>query len=288
MEMLDSIRDHGLWQPILVRPLDNGDYEVVEGNWRYTCCKQLRMATIPCVIKVITDDEVMVAQLQSNGIRPETTPVEFAERLAQLLHSNPEMTVPKLSVLIRKSPVWITQILRLKFLRAEYGTMLRRGEIPLTSACALARLPFEYQDTLVELSKTMRVKDFTKLASKELKRLRETSRNEYIDNHQVNQAVPVPNLRKVPEIRREFKRQVAAGPTLLRTGAKTAMDGWNSCLAWVLHMDPDSLVDQEKMIEDRRNVEIRAAERRRKERRALQKLRSENNETTILQLETEE
>lgn len=287
-EMLDSIADNGLFQPILVRRLDNGDCEVVEGNWRYTCCKQLYLKTIPCIIRNMTDAQVLVAQLQANGIRPETTPVEFSERLARILHNNPDMNVPKLAQLIRKSPAWIAQILRLRYLRPEYSQMIRRGEIAVTAACALARLPYEYQDLLADKAKTLTAKDFVALAHSELKQLREASRNAYIDNHQVNQAKPVPNLRKIKELRSEYERPVAAGPTLLKTSAETALDGWNACLAWILHMDPDSLVDQEKMIEDRRNIEICAAERRRKERRALRKLRMKTDETPILHLETEQ
>jgi ParB/RepB/Spo0J family partition protein len=287
-EMLDSIRDNGVLQPILVRRLDNGEYEVVEGNWRFTCCTQLRMETIPCLIRDMSDDQVKVTQLVANGIRPETSPVEFSERLAQFLHNNPDMTVPMMAVLIRKSPQWIRNILRLTKLRAEYSLMVRRGEIPLTSACILARLPPEYQDTLIQKAQTLTTKEFNKLAHSELKRLREASRNAYINNHPVNQPKPVPNLRRFVELRSEFERPTAAGPTLLKMAAKTAMDGWSSCMAWIMHMDPDSLVDQEKMVEDRRNVELRAVERRRKERRALQKLREKTGETNITHLEFEE
>lgn len=287
-EMLDSIRDNGLWQPILVRTLDNGYYEIVEGNWRYSCCKQLRLTAVPCIVCKLTDPEVLVAQLQCNGIRPETTPVEFSERLAQLLHNTPGMTVPKLAKLIRKSPSWIHQILRLKKLRAQYSTMVRRGEIALTSACALARLPPEYQDLLVEKATTLTVKDFTALANAELKRLREASRNAYIDGHVINQSEPVPNLRKFVELRGEYRRPTAAGPTLIKIGAETAMEGWLACLAWIMHMDPDSVKDQERMVIERRKIEQRAAVRRKKERRALRKLREETGETEIHHLEIEE
>lgn len=277
-EMLDSIRDDGLWQPILVRPLDNGDYEVVEGNWRYTCCKQLKFTAVPCIVRELVDSEVLVAQLQCNGICPETTPVEFSERLAQILHNTPGMTVPKLARLIRKNPAWIHKILRLKKLRAEYGTMVRRGEITLTSACALARLPPEYQDLIVAKAVTLSVKDFTALANLELKRLREASRNAYIDGHVINQPEPIPYLRKFVDLRSEYSKPTAAGPTLIKIGAETAMDGWLACLAWIMHMDPDSVEDQERMVLTRVKIEQRAAERRKKERRALRKLREETRD----------
>jgi len=278
-EMLDSIRDRGLFQPILVRPLANGEYEVIEGNWRYTCCKQLGLATIACTIREVSDDDVLVVQLETNGIRPDTTPVQFAERLAQILHLNPGMTLTQLSRLVHKSPSWIADILRMNKLRPVHKKMVSRGELSVTAAACLAKLPFSYQDQVTELAKTWGCIEFTGYVTALLKQIREDSRNEYIDSHRVNQPKPVPYLRKMSEIRAEFKEPTAAGPTLLKTEAETAMDGWNACMAWLLHMDPDGLVDQQRMIEDRHKIETRAAERRRKERRALQKLRKQNQET---------
>jgi hypothetical protein len=214
--------------------------------------------------------------------------VEFSERLAQILHNTPGMTVPKLAKLIRKSPSWIHKILRLQKLRAQYSTMVRRGEMSLTAACALARLPPEYQDLLIDKATTLSAKDFTALANTELKRLREASRNAYIDGHVINQSKPVPYLRKFVKLRGEYHRPTAAGPTLIKMGAETAMEGWLTCMAWIMHMDPDSIEDQEQTVLARSKIEQRAAKRRKKERRALRKLREETGETEIHHLESEE
>jgi hypothetical protein len=214
--------------------------------------------------------------------------VEFSERLAALLHNTPHLTVTKLAKKIRKSPAWIHKILRLQKLRSEYSELVRRGEMTLTAGCALARLPPEYQDVVVDQAKTLSAKDFTSLATAELKRLREVSRNSYIDGHIVNQPTPTPHLRKFIELRREYRKPAAAGPTLIKIGAKTAMDGWLACLTWLMHMDPVSLEEQERMILTRINLEQRAAERRKKERRALQELRARTGDTKIHHLEIEE
>jgi hypothetical protein len=151
----------------------------------------------------------------------------------------------------------------------------------LTSACALARLPPEYQDLLVEKAATLPSKDFIILANTELKRLREASQCAYIDGHVVNQSESVPYLRKFVELRGEYRKPTAAGPTLIKMGAETAMEGWLTCLAWIMHMDPDSIEDQERMVLERHKIEQRAATRRRKERLALRKLREKTGETEI-------
>ena len=281
-EMLDSIQTYGLWQPLLVRPLYNTVYELVDGNYRYNCLKQLKHEEVPCIIRDLTDNEVLVAQLQANGIRPETSPVEFAERLAFLLRSTPDFTIPQLARLIHKSPDWIRKILQLTALSQEISLMVQRGEIPVESACALARLPDKVREYYVEMAVTLPCREFVKLAREELKKYREASRNLYIDSHKINQDKPVPYLRRIPEIKHEFNHPTAAGPTLLEAGSKTPMDGWQTCIAWVLHMDPASLVVQESLIAKKHQQEKDAIERRRAERRLLRKARKRVGDQTLL------
>lgn len=281
-EMLDSIHARGLLQPLLVRPLYNKEYELVDGNYRYNCCKQLRHEEVPCIVRDLTDDEVVIDQLVANGIRPDTTPVEYAERLAFILKSNPEMTVPQLSRMINKSPHWIRKILRLTTCSREINQHVQRGEMPVESACALARLPNKLQSQYVELACKLPVREFVKMARNDLKQYREDSRNAYIDNHPVNQRKPVPILRKIPEIRSEFKSPVAAGPALLLSEAATPMDGWVTCLAWVLHMDPESLEMQQRQIEKRQQQEEIARKKRRQERQKLMEARKRAGDASLL------
>jgi len=281
-EMLDSIQTYGLWQPLLVRPLYNTVYELVDGNYRYNCLRQLRHEDAPCIIRGLTDDEVLVAQLQANGIRPETSPVEFAERLAYLLKSTDGLTIPQLARMIHKSPDWIRKILQLTKLGPEIGLMVQRGEIPAESACALARLPDKVRALYVELALTLPCREFVKMARGELKKYREAARNTYIDNHKINQDKPIPYLRRIPEIKHEFNSPTAAGPTLLESEAKTPIDGWQACIAWVLHMDPKSLTVQENLIVKKHRQQERAIEKRRTERRLLKKARKRVGDKTLL------
>lgn len=279
-EMLDSIRDHGLWQPLLVRPVAEDLYEVVEGNYRYTCCKYLRHNDIPCIIRDLSDTEVLLAQLQANGIRPETTPVEFSERLSILLDSNPGITVPRLAKMIRKSPDWIRKILRLRKLCKGAQAKLRDGDMPAQAAYELAYLPAAVQEGFVEEAVTLPVKEFLAKVRAERKRIREACSSKYIKDHLVNQEHPIPYLRLVKEIKAEYRTPQNAGPVLVKANAKTPMDGWQACLAWVLHMDVDSLVEQEKMIATRRDQKLKAEERRVQERRRLRELREAAARTT--------
>ena len=281
-EMLDSIQTRGLLQPLLVRPLYNNDYELVDGNYRYNCCKQLKHKEVPCIIRDLTDDEVVVDQLVANGIRPETTPVEYAERLAFILKTTPGLTVPQLSRMINKGPNWIRKILRLTTCSREINQHVQRGEIPVESACVLARLPNKLQPQYIEHARTLPVREFVKLARSELKRYREASRDGYIDNHRVNQSRPVPYFRKFSDIRSEFKSPLAAGPILMAANAKTPMDGWRACLAWVIHMDPESLKMQERLFEKQQRQCETARKKRQRERQKLMEARKKAGDQSLL------
>jgi ParB/RepB/Spo0J family partition protein len=275
--MVDSIKDNGLWQPVLVRPV-GGEYEIVEGNWRFNCCKQLHMDRIPCIIRKMSDAEVLVAQLQCNGIRPETTPVEFAVRLEQLLKHTPDMTIPKLALLIRKSPTWVRRILRLRTLRPRYGKMVARGEIPVESAVILARLARHLQDSYIEQARTLPASEFVPLARAELKMYREASQRRFIDGHKVNQPDPTPYLRKFLEVRSEYEKLHAVGTVLHLTEAETPVDGWRACLEWILHLDPESVEDQKTMFEEHTRQRERDAKKRKLERQRLRELRESGEE----------
>jgi 4-alpha-glucanotransferase len=67
--------------------------------------------------------------------------------------------------------------------------------------------------------------------------------------------------------------------------AQSPFDGWKACLAWILHMDPESLEEQEQMIVARRDQQRRAEERRKLERQQLRELRKAGKDTLTMALE---
>ncbi|MEN6458232.1 MAG: ParB/RepB/Spo0J family partition protein [Thermoguttaceae bacterium] len=148
-ELRDSIRDHGILQPLLVRPV--GDlYEIIEGCHRFTAAKEAGLETLPCLIRETTDDEALVLMLQANAISPETKLAEYAQQLKRLMARNPDMTQSGLACLIRKSPVWIGKCLTLTKLLREVQVMVDRGEIPIENAYMLAKIPRSMQMDYVD------------------------------------------------------------------------------------------------------------------------------------------
>jgi ParB-like chromosome segregation protein Spo0J len=236
----------------------------------------------------MTDDDVLLAQLQSNGIRPETKPVEFSERLAQLMQRYPDMTVPKMARMIRKSPGWIRRVLRLGRLDLATLEAVRRGEIALESACALAQLPTPLQEVYAKQAKTMPVKKFVSMVRAEVKRYKEAAMKGFLDKCPPKCWEPVPYLRTLKEIKGEYHQPKSAGAVLLQTKAETPFDGWKACLAWLLHMDPESLEEQEQMIARRHDQQRCAEERRKRERQMLRRIRERSGDNNIITLELED
>jgi len=73
-----SIREHGLLQPIVVRPLDHG-FEIVAGHRRFAACRSLRWRFIPCKIREFSDKHAYEIQLTENLQRKSMDPIEEAE-----------------------------------------------------------------------------------------------------------------------------------------------------------------------------------------------------------------
>ncbi|MGZ5547406.1 MAG: ParB/RepB/Spo0J family partition protein, partial [Nitrososphaeraceae archaeon] len=76
--LIISIREHGLIQPILIRPLSHG-FEIVAGHRRYQACKSLRWRFIPCKIREMTNKQAFEIQLSENIQRKSMDPIEEAE-----------------------------------------------------------------------------------------------------------------------------------------------------------------------------------------------------------------
>jgi ParB family chromosome partitioning protein len=88
-DLADSIRQVGLLEPLVVRPVDDG-YEVVVGERRYRASQQAGLKTVPCVVRPYTDDEVLELNLVENIQREDLSAVEKGNCCKQLLEKYPK------------------------------------------------------------------------------------------------------------------------------------------------------------------------------------------------------
>lgn len=84
-KLTNSIKEKGILQPLLVRPLENGNYELVAGERRYQAAQNANLETVPVVIRSLTDADAYEIALMENLQREDLNPVEETEGILELL-----------------------------------------------------------------------------------------------------------------------------------------------------------------------------------------------------------
>ena len=141
-ELAESISAHGLLQPLLVRPLPLGGYEIVAGERRYRACRMAGLTEVPVIIRELTESETMELALIENLQREDLTPLEEAEGYAVLLNEH-HFTQEEIAQSMGKSRPAIANALRLLKLPESVREMLRDGSISAGHARALLTLDSE-------------------------------------------------------------------------------------------------------------------------------------------------
>lgn len=84
-ELADSIREHGVLQPLIVRPLSDGSYQLVAGERRWRASRLAGLSEVPVIVRALTDSEVAVIALIENLQREDLNPIEEAEGISRLI-----------------------------------------------------------------------------------------------------------------------------------------------------------------------------------------------------------
>lgn len=135
VELADSIQEHGLIQPIVLRKSGKG-YEIVAGERRWRACRKAGLKEVPCIIKELTDEENMLIAIIENMQREDLNPIEEAEGLNQMIVTY-GLTQAEVSKSVGKSRPYITNVLRLLKLPEEVRVMVSNGELSSGHARAI-------------------------------------------------------------------------------------------------------------------------------------------------------
>ena len=167
-ELADSIRQHGVLQPLLVRPMTTGGYQLVAGERRWRASRLAELKEVPVIIKELSDTEAMEIAIIENLQREDLNPIEEAEGL-QALIDKCDYTQEKVAVSVGKSRPAIANALRLLRLPVEVREMTKNGDISAGHARAL--LAFDNQAIMLEVansivSNKLTVRDVEKLAKR--------------------------------------------------------------------------------------------------------------------------
>ncbi|OAT79478.1 ParB/RepB/Spo0J family partition protein [Desulfotomaculum copahuensis] len=183
-ELADSIREHGVVQPVVVRPLDEGGYELIAGERRWRACVALQEEFIPAVIRNYNEVEASAISLIENIQREDLNPLEEAMAFRRLMDEY-KLTQEDISRVVGKSRPFIANSLRLLSLPPEVKELLYNGRISAGHARALLALDQAADQAAVAsdvVAAGMSVRDLEELVRKRIAPDKASSGEEKIKN----------------------------------------------------------------------------------------------------------
>jgi ParB family transcriptional regulator, chromosome partitioning protein len=146
--LMNSIKEHGLLQPILVRPLNHG-FEIVAGHRRFQTCRSLRWRFVPCKIREMTDKQAFEIQLTENIQRKSMDPIEEAEAFRRYVVDFGWGGVSELAKKIGKSEEYVSHRIQLLRLSPDIIEQIINSKIKVSQALELASIPSDRQSEIV-------------------------------------------------------------------------------------------------------------------------------------------
>ncbi|KRT54037.1 ParB/RepB/Spo0J family partition protein [endosymbiont of Ridgeia piscesae] len=166
-ELADSIAAQGVIQPVVVRPVESGRYELIAGERRWRASQQAGLDEIPVVIKEVTEQAAMAIGLIENIQREDLNPLEEANALSRLLLEF-DLTHQEVAKAVGKSRTTVTNLLRLLDLKEDVKALVESGRIEMGHARALLGLKGEQQSEAGQLvvSRGLTVRETERLVRK--------------------------------------------------------------------------------------------------------------------------
>ena len=224
-QLIFSILSQGVLTPVMVRPLENGEYEVISGHRRVHACKKAGIDTVPALIYCLDRDEAAIALVDSNLHRERILPSEkaFAYKLKRdaMNHqgkTSPQLgekllTVEKIGLDSGDSKNQVLRYIRLTYLIPGILRMVDEGRIALTPAVELSYLTEQEQRDLLE---TMECEDSTPSLSQAV-HLKKLSQAGELDMDKIFELLRQPKANqkdkisfRVDELRKFFPKSYSA------------------------------------------------------------------------------
>ena len=167
-ELADSIAKHGVIQPLLVRPMPDGSYQLVAGERRWRASRMAGLTEVPVVIKGLSDDEAMALALIENLQREDLNAIEEAQGIKALMDTL-SLTQDEAAERVGKSRPAVANALRLLKLPDSVIALVSDGK--LSPGHARALLGFKDEQDIIEtadliIEKGLTVRDVEKLVKK--------------------------------------------------------------------------------------------------------------------------
>lgn len=171
-ELADSIAKHGVIQPLLVRPIKDGGYQLVAGERRWRASRMAGLTEVPVVIKELNDSETVELAMVENLQREDLNPLEEALGYKYMMEKL-SITQDEAAQKVGKSRPAVANALRLLKLPAELQTMVENKQ--LSPGHARALLAFENEAQMLEVAKVIITKG---LSVREIEKMAKNSKKE--------------------------------------------------------------------------------------------------------------
>lgn len=148
-ELADSIRAQGLVQPIVVRPINDGHYEIIAGERRWRASKLAGLETIPALVRDVPDRNAIAMALIENIQRENLNPMEEANALHRLREEF-SMTHQEAAEAVGRSRAAVSNLLRLRNLNDEVKRLVENCDLEMGHARALLALEGDQQSTAAQ------------------------------------------------------------------------------------------------------------------------------------------
>lgn len=182
-ELAESIKTHGLIQPIVVRPVSTGAYQIVAGERRWRACRMAGLTEVPVIIKELDDRKYFEIALIENLQREDLNPVEEASGYRSLI-DNYGLTQEQVAESVGKSRSAVTNMLRLLSLNKSALDALKDNEI--TAGHARAILSAKTDDIAAKMLEAAKagasvrdLENMAKAAEKSQKPKKQTQKNTF-------------------------------------------------------------------------------------------------------------
>ncbi|AJM92594.1 MULTISPECIES: ParB/RepB/Spo0J family partition protein [Nitrosopumilus] len=180
VNLKSSIKEHGLLQPIVIRPLDHG-FEIVAGHRRFSACKSMRWRFIPSKIRDLSDKQAYEIQLTENIQRKSMDPIEEAEAYQKYVNEYGWGGVSELGKKIGKSEEYVSHRMQLLKLPDDVREKIVHNDLSVSQALELtnvdASMKSEFVDEIVGNKLTVKQIRIMKKKTKEETELYKPSPN---------------------------------------------------------------------------------------------------------------
>ena len=168
-ELAESIKSQGVMQPVLVRPVGDGRYEIIAGERRVRAARLAGLDQVPVLVREVPDESAAVMALIENIQREDLNPLEEAQGLQRLIDEF-KLTHEQAAQAVGRSRSAASNLLRLLNLSAPVQQMLMAGDLEMGHARALLPLSAAQQVLAAQTvaAKKLSVRDAEKLAARQL------------------------------------------------------------------------------------------------------------------------